>query len=44
VYALGGRQGLEQTVKAVFYAAIPILILGLDSPSWASLPVHSGGS
>ncbi|MDD1651714.1 MAG: YIP1 family protein [Methanomicrobiales archaeon] len=28
VYALGGRQGLEQTVKAVFYAAIPILILG----------------
>ena len=28
VYALGGRQGLEQTVKAVFYAAIPILLLG----------------
>lgn len=28
VYALGGRQGLEQTVKAVFYAVIPILLLG----------------
>ena len=28
VYALGGRQGLDQTVKAVFYAAIPILLLG----------------
>jgi hypothetical protein len=28
VSALGGRQGLEQTVKAVFYAAIPVLLLG----------------
>ncbi|MDD1658179.1 MAG: YIP1 family protein, partial [Methanomicrobiales archaeon] len=28
VYLMGGRKGLEQTVKAVFYAAIPILLLG----------------
>ncbi|MDD1660703.1 MAG: YIP1 family protein [Methanomicrobiales archaeon] len=28
VFALGGRLGLEQTGKAVLYAAIPILLLG----------------
>lgn len=28
VFALGGRQGVEQTAKAVLYAAIPIFLLG----------------